>query len=320
MDGKLTPAVSVVVVTRNEADRIRDCLESVLAAVTPVGVTEVIVVDSNSTDETVDIAREFPVTVLRITDSERTGPSAGRHVGFERASGEYVLFVDGDMHLNSGWVQDALDRLARDSALAGVDGHLDDEGAAGTVAPVEYLRGVALYDAAALSAVGGFDPQLSALEDVDLGLRLRHAGYRLERLPAVVSTHPTETGIGERMRRWRRGYYFANGEVLRKSLGESRLLAHWLYRIRLSLFSLGWLAAGGLTVAVGLQLLVVWLACSAVGAAAVVAARGTDWLLRKTAAQPLILAGVVVGFLRYGSTADPNEAVEVVESRVPIYA
>jgi GT2 family glycosyltransferase len=292
----------------------------VLASVTPVGITEVILVDSNSTDETVDIASEYPVTVLRITDDDRTGPSAGRHVGLERARGEYVLFVDGDMHLRDGWVEGALDRLVGDPDLAGVDGHLDGESGADAAESVEYLRGVALYDAAALSVVGGFDPQLSALEDVDLGLRLRHAGYRLERLPVVVGEHPTKGGVGERMRRWRRGYYFANGEVLRKSLGEPALLAYWLYRIRLSLFNLGWLAAGVLAVVVQFQLLAAWLACSAVGAAAVSAARGRKWLLRKAAAQPLIVGGIAVGFLRYGSTGDPTEAVEVVEARVPIYA
>ena len=65
------PPVSVVVITKNEADRIRECLGSVRWA------DEVIVVDDFSTDNTVAIAKEFTTRVY-----ERAMDIEGKHRNF----------------------------------------------------------------------------------------------------------------------------------------------------------------------------------------------------------------------------------------------
>lgn len=83
----MTPMLSVVIITRNEAANIRDCLASVRFA------DEIIVVDSESTDDTVAICREMSARVI-------VQPFAGfgqqKNAGIDRATGEWILNLDAD--------------------------------------------------------------------------------------------------------------------------------------------------------------------------------------------------------------------------------
>jgi glycosyltransferase involved in cell wall biosynthesis len=80
-------SVSVIVITKNEAENIRDCLESVKWA------DELIVVDSGSTDTTRDICREYTDKVHE-TEWPGFGPQKNRALGY--ASKDWVLSMDAD--------------------------------------------------------------------------------------------------------------------------------------------------------------------------------------------------------------------------------
>ena len=81
------PKISVVVITLNEEDRIRECLASVAWA------DEIVVVDAGSEDKTVALAREYTDhVVIRAWD----GFAAQKNFGIERATGEWVLSLDAD--------------------------------------------------------------------------------------------------------------------------------------------------------------------------------------------------------------------------------
>jgi len=79
---------SVVIITLNEAQAIRACLDSVKWA------GEIVVLDSGSSDGTVDICREVGARVLEATDWPGFGPQKNRAIGY--ASGEWVLSLDAD--------------------------------------------------------------------------------------------------------------------------------------------------------------------------------------------------------------------------------
>lgn len=79
--------LSVVIITKNEADNIRDCLNSVAWA------DEIVILDSGSTDGTVGICREYTDKVFE-TDWPGFGPQKNR--GIERATGDWILSVDAD--------------------------------------------------------------------------------------------------------------------------------------------------------------------------------------------------------------------------------
>lgn len=308
------PALSVVVVTYDEADRIRTCLDSVFDACEAVPDVEVVLVDSNSTDGTVERALEYPVTVRRIADDDLTTPAAGRHVGTQYASGDRILFVDGDMELADGWLPRALERLA-EPGVAAVDGHLNEPPEHDEVRAVDSVRGVALYDAGALAAVGGFDPSMQSVEDVDLGYRLTAGGHRLERLPVVAAHHPPGDVLTEPLRRLRLGYMRGSGQALRRSVRSRspRVFAMHLYRVRHRLVMTGWLLLGFLA-AVATPALLLWAAGTLVGVGVLVRRFGVLGAVSFLYYKGLSTVGLVLGFLERPDPpgAFPLEAVETV--------
>ncbi|MFC7080428.1 glycosyltransferase family A protein [Halorussus caseinilyticus] len=76
--------------------------------------SELVVVDSNSSDRTVERATDHPASVLRIPTDDLSTPAAGRYVGGAFAAGEQVLFVDSDVVVADGWLEAASRRLAAD--------------------------------------------------------------------------------------------------------------------------------------------------------------------------------------------------------------
>ncbi len=87
--------LSVVIITKNEAVRITRCLESVKWA------DEIIVLDSGSTDNTVDIAKRYTPHVFTNTDWQGYGVQKQRALSY--ATGEWVLHIDADE-----WVDETL--------------------------------------------------------------------------------------------------------------------------------------------------------------------------------------------------------------------
>lgn len=183
------PLVTVVVPTRNNRRTIRACLTSVREQTYPR--IELIVVDNHSTDETLEVATELADIALT------GGPerSAQRNLGIERATGEWVLWLDSDMVLPPDSI-----RVAVQTALA--------TGATGVALPERtigagfwtacralerecYLNQPRLHNPrlvrrSYLSADGGFHLAMSGPEDADLRLRMRAAGEGIELAPVIV--------------------------------------------------------------------------------------------------------------------------------------
>jgi len=90
--------VSVIITTKNEADRLPACLESIKKQTYKH--IETIVVDNHSSDATKDIAKNFGVRVL----DEGPERSAQRNFGAQKSKGKYLLFLDADMELTPGVV------------------------------------------------------------------------------------------------------------------------------------------------------------------------------------------------------------------------
>lgn len=87
--------VSVITVTRNAEDTIEDCLSSIQRN----NPAEIIVVDGNSRDRTVEIAKKY---TERIYSDEGIGLTYARQLGAERATQEYISYVDADIVLPPG--------------------------------------------------------------------------------------------------------------------------------------------------------------------------------------------------------------------------
>lgn len=167
--------VSVIVTTRNSARTLEACLASIERQT--YHDIEIVVVDNSSTDATPDIAQRF-CDVFATKGPER---SAQRNLGAELSQGEYLVFIDSDMVLETGVVSDGVGAIAEGRArgvmipeMSFGDGfwtrcrilerqcYLGDD-------DVEAAR---MYRHTDFVEVGGFDLELNGPEDWDLSRRL----------------------------------------------------------------------------------------------------------------------------------------------------
>jgi glycosyltransferase involved in cell wall biosynthesis len=290
------PRVSVIIKTLNEERNVRGAIESALVALESVG-GEVILADSGSSDRTLEIAREYPITVVQLADPAERRCGVGPQLGFQFARGEFVYILDGDMELDAGFLRCAVQAMTADPSLGGVAGLVEEESAASYqfrgrkrraregVArnDSEWLDMGGLYRREALQAVEYFSNRnLHAFEEMDLGLRLCAAGWRLRRLPlrGVLHHGRPEATWPLLRRRWRSRYLDGAGELLRASVGRA-----WFYRVVQTQRHL----------VIGLAL---WLAL----AASLVALAWTPWPLAATLAAAVGL--VLVRTLRTRSLTD----------------
>lgn len=99
------PSLSIVVITRNTQDLLRNLLKSAQAdrQLKPI-LADVTVIDNHSTDGTVSmVRREFPWVFL-VENDRNTGFAAAANMGISRSRGSYVLFLNSDTVLMEGEV------------------------------------------------------------------------------------------------------------------------------------------------------------------------------------------------------------------------
>lgn len=124
--------VSFVVITRNSAERIRKCIESIKQVDYPDEMFEIIVVDGGSTDGTPEIARSYGAKVVvfeeqdhkkdRTLGLKRGVLSKSRNIGLANCKGEFVAFVDDDTQVTMGWLKVLLDKGFKHPDVAGATG------------------------------------------------------------------------------------------------------------------------------------------------------------------------------------------------------
>lgn len=106
------PTLSVIVITRNEAHNLHDCLQSVQGLA-----NEVVVVDSNSSDGTRDIAQHHGAVVLQPADWPGFGPQKQR--ALDAATGDWVLSLDADERVTPELAEDIRQVLMANAHQAG---------------------------------------------------------------------------------------------------------------------------------------------------------------------------------------------------------
>jgi glycosyltransferase involved in cell wall biosynthesis len=253
--------VSVVIKAFNEERNIAAAIESALAAVVEVGDGEVIVADGHSTDRTVEVASRYPVRVVQLQDPRERCCGAGPQLGFQHSHGETIYLLDGDMRLAPGFLVQGLMFLACHPEAAGVGGRLVELNtesreyrertlrAPAHLAPglVDRLDGGGLYRREAIEQARHFsDRNLHSYEEFDLAVRLRALGWSLWRIPADAVSHRGHDAppYALLLRRWRAGYAFGAGELLRAAAGRPHLRLVWrgLRELRIYFAVLAWWA------------------------------------------------------------------------------
>jgi len=195
--------ISFIIKALNEAKNIRVCIESILKEIEQID-AEVILVDSCSEDGTVEIASEYPISIVQFADCSDRSCGAAVQLGFQIARGDYIYLIDGDMELCPGFLKKALFYMNERKDAAGVSGLIVDRDLSSSIdrrryklygsmtAPfcVKSLGGGGLYRKEAISSVGYFGHKcLNACEELELGIRLISSGWKLYRLPEVSVYH-----------------------------------------------------------------------------------------------------------------------------------
>jgi GT2 family glycosyltransferase len=211
----VTPEVtSVVIVTHNSVGLVSEVLDAL--AQDQERPDEVIVVDSASTDGTVDLLSRYDVTV--IAEAVNVGFAGGCHIGARAARGDALVFLGHDTVPRPGWLQPLVTTLEDPTigvAMATIEdaerpGSFNTSGGVLTYFGLAWISdpGVPIPDeetpievafpSGAATAIrketwrefGGFrEPFFMYHEDTDLGWRLRLAGRRVVRVPTSRVSH-----------------------------------------------------------------------------------------------------------------------------------
>lgn len=173
---KDNPLVSVIVTTKNSANFLQSCLESIKTQ--SYKNIELIVVDNNSTDDTREIAKKY-TRYFYLVGPER---SAQRNLGAKKAKGEYLLFIDSDMILTSK----VIERCVITMKNKNVGGIIIPEESIGDgfwakckklersyYVGNEFIEAARFFSKQKFEILGGFDEHLTGPEDWDLSQRVK---------------------------------------------------------------------------------------------------------------------------------------------------
>jgi len=248
--------VSVVVIGRNEGKRLTKCLEAVNRMRYPATLLEKIYVDSESNDRSVEQAAEAGFKVLSYRAAFRTAAGA-RDLGWRASGSDLVLFLDGDCAVDPDFLRHAVSCIL-DKRVSAICGRIREVRANScakrrtlalhweinrTAQPgwSYYTGGCALVKRTALVEVGGFNVELAATENTDLGWRLTKSAGGVWFVDRTIADH--DSGVqswSELFRRnIRNGYWFERYNADRRPTTETDAPAEMRT-------SAGWKAAPGL--------------------------------------------------------------------------
>lgn len=195
--------VSIVVPMHNAAATIGPCLEGIRAQVPEVA--EVILVDDGCTDDTVAMARPYPFRVVPIQGARKA--SMARNCGARNASGDIIVFIDADIVIPPGAVAAIVAALSAGPGAQAACGLYADETRnlsfygqlqnllmiyrhRNPPAAINFMfSSFCAVRRSVFEAIGGFNEDMAAYEDVEFGARLTGRGYRCILEPTLQVTH-----------------------------------------------------------------------------------------------------------------------------------
>lgn len=189
--------ISIIIPTKNEEKSIERCLKSLQKqSRSPI---EILVVDNHSTDHTQEISKKLGANVFT------AGPerSAQRNFGAKAAAGDYFLFLDADMELESNILSECF-KLAK----SGKEAIIISEKITGTgfwdrcralekscYLSDELIEAARFFEKKLFLKLGGYDERLIASEDWDLHQRAKKTGAKIGRTKNFVIHHVRENNL-----------------------------------------------------------------------------------------------------------------------------
>lgn len=212
MHAQSPPIASIVIVNYNGSNMLKECLDSLLCTDYPA--FETVVVDNNSTDNSLEMIKKYYPSCKVIQLPENRGFAVGNNIGASYATGEYLVFLNNDTVVTPDWLKEILVVLENDKSIAiaqsmlllasedGVDssgdfatkhGRTYNSRRQGFSSPREILsaRGAAMaIRKSVFEELGGFDKDyFISFEDVELGWKAWICGYKVVMSPKSIVYH-----------------------------------------------------------------------------------------------------------------------------------
>jgi glycosyltransferase involved in cell wall biosynthesis len=197
--------ISFIVIGKNIANTIAICLDSIgrFVRVNDISDYETIYVDSDSTDNTISIAKKYPVRIFRITGE--VNAAIGRNVGAKNARGDILYFIDGDMELEPEFWKHVYDADSKKLIYPFISGFMHekyydgdfnylyslDEKIPAKPFYKDVTGGFTIVEKALREKSGGMDERLIRNQDVDLGLCISKLGFPVLKVTQFCATHHT---------------------------------------------------------------------------------------------------------------------------------
>lgn len=195
----MDPDISFVVPAYNEEQYIRQCIDSIDAAVSTAGIShEIIVIDNGSTDQTAPICRSLGVQVV---STSRKSVSKARNLGASLAQSDVLAFIDADVRITQTWalaVKKSLPRLRGLRLITGARYVVSAQCSwiernwftPLTMRTPSYINGGnVIVSKKTYETLDGFRVNIETGEDVDLCERAKVAGCSVEHNRDFVAIH-----------------------------------------------------------------------------------------------------------------------------------
>lgn len=199
--------ISIIIPVYNGKETIAECLRAVHSSEYPH--YECIVVDDGSTDNTLDIARSFPFKIIQVAGGP-SGPANARNIGAENAQGDIILFVDADVIIKPDTLTRVVNEFEKYPEITALFGSYDETPTSlnfvsqyknlihhfvhqqGHEISATFWSGCGAIRREAFIKLGGFDAKQfprPSIEDIELGYRLKEAGYKTVLRKDIQVTH-----------------------------------------------------------------------------------------------------------------------------------
>ncbi len=229
----MAPKVTIGVCVRNSETSVKEAIDSILDQDFPHELMEVIFVDDGSEDGTLRVILDSVSRMdmrAKIFHNKWQGLGPARNVVVENASGDYIVWVDGDMILPKDHVNKQVEFIERNpkvgiakakygminrsgenlvAVLENIPFMVDDFEDKRTVNPKLPGTGGSIYRVEAIREVNGFDSRMKGVgEDQDAAYRVKEAGWSLCKSHAVFYERRDQTWRGL----WKRYFWYGYGD------------------------------------------------------------------------------------------------------------
>lgn len=207
--------ISIIIPAYNEEGYLGPCLQSLVWQKTKHGF-EVVVVDNNSTDETRKIALSFKNKLnIRVVPEKQRGRGAARWRGFEEATGDFLFSTDADTIVPPNWIESFMKYFKNRKIVAVTSMCNIDDPSRSNKAILKFVHQLAtegsrialghycLYGFSyairkdIYIKAGKIDKTLNALDDLDLGKRVKKYGkiQLVRNIPVLASNRRFRDGV-----------------------------------------------------------------------------------------------------------------------------